>query len=105
MKGSELQAKLKALRLGGMLHTLDLRRQPVVCALCFVDAEWPLFGAAHEFEGVRIEDPRSLRRLITRPGRLTLEEVVEVAAVLAHALPPYTPIAADPPPSNGAIPD
>ena len=77
---------------------------PVVCVLCFVDAEWPLFGAAHEFDGARIEDPRSLRQLITRPGPLTLEEVVEVAAVLAHALPPYMTSAADPPPSTGAIP-
>ena len=78
---------------------------PVVCALCFVAAEWPLFGTAHDFAGVRIEDPRSLRRLITQPGPLTLEEVVEVAAVLAHALPPYTLPAADPPPAAEAIPD
>ena len=85
---------------------LDGRAElPVVCALCFVDAEWPLFGAAHEFDGVRIEDPRSARQLITRPGPLTLGEVVEVAAVLADALPPYMTSAADPPPSIGSIPD
>ena len=84
--------------------SLDRRAElPVVGALCFVDAEWPLLGAAHEFDGVRIEDPRSLRELITPPGPLTLEEVVEVAAVLAHALPSYMS-AADPPPSTGAIP-
>lgn len=93
-------------QLDAVRAALDGRAElPVVCALCFVDAEWPFFGTAHEFEGVRIEDPRSLRELITRPGPLTLEEIVEVAAVLAHALPAYTMSGSGSPPSAGAIPD
>ena len=63
---------------------------PMLPVLCFVDAEWPLFGAHHDFDGVRVEDPRSLRDVITRPGTLTGEEIVEVAAILSHALPAYT---------------
>lgn len=68
--------------------------------LCFVDADWPLFGAPNDFEGVRIEDPRSLCTLITRSGPLALEEVLEVAAVLSHALPAYTPSGPSAPPAD-----
>ena len=63
----------------------------IIPVLCFVDAEWPLFGAPDEFEGVRTEGPRSLRKLVTREGTLTADDVVEVAVVLAEALPAYAP--------------
>ena len=69
---------------------------PILPVLCFVDADWPLFGTAHEFQGVRIEDPRSLRKLITRDGSLGPDEVVEVATVIVHVLPAYTQSAARP---------
>ena len=29
---------------------------PVTPALCFLEAEWPLFNAPEEFRGVRIEE-------------------------------------------------
>jgi hypothetical protein len=63
---------------------------PVVPVLCFVDAEWPLFGAARDFDGVLIDDPRSLRKRLTKPGSLAVDEIREVAVVLSHALPAYT---------------
>jgi Nuclease-related domain len=64
---------------------------PVTSVLCFIGPEWPLFGAPTEFEGVRMEEPRSLRKLVTRPGHLTTAEVVEVAIVLSQAFPAYRP--------------
>jgi Nuclease-related domain len=38
----------------------------VIPVLCFVAAEWPLFGAPDEFHGVLIEGPGSLSRLVNR---------------------------------------
>ena len=60
---------------------------PVIPVLCFVDAEWPLFGRPDGFDGVRIEEPRSLRKAVSQAGRLTTDEIVELATVLSHALP------------------
>lgn len=34
---------------------------PVFGALCFVDADWPLFGGAFEVRGVRVRSPKKLR--------------------------------------------
>jgi len=67
---------------------VDLSITPV---LCFVDAEWPMFGGPEEFEGVRTEGSRSLRKLVTRPGPLTCDDVVDIAVVLSQQLPPYSP--------------
>ena len=60
---------------------------PIIPVLCFVDADWPLFGRPDGFEGVRIEEPSSLRRAVSRSGPLTTDEIVELATVLSHALP------------------
>jgi hypothetical protein len=62
---------------------------PITPVLCFIDADWPLFGAPDHFGGVRTEGPRSIRKLITQPGLLTSEEVLEVAIVLSQAFPAY----------------
>ncbi len=62
---------------------------PVRPVLCFVDAEWPLFGGPDEFRGVLIEGPRSLRRRVGEKGPLDLETVREAALVLAHRFPPH----------------
>jgi hypothetical protein len=64
---------------------------PVTAALCFIDAEWPLLGGPHRFAGVRTEAERSVRKLVTQPGPLATDEVVEIAIVLSHALPAYGP--------------
>jgi hypothetical protein len=66
------------------LGDADVPLQPV---LCFVDAEWPLVGAPDQFEGVRIEGTRSLRRLVARDGPLDADDVADAAALLARALP------------------
>jgi Nuclease-related domain len=64
---------------------------PVTPVLCFIDAEWPLLGGPYQFAGVRIEAERSVRKLVTKPGPLPTEEVVEVAIVLSQAFPAYGP--------------
>jgi hypothetical protein len=61
----------------------------VVPVLCFIDAEWPLFGGPREFEGVLIDSERSLKRRVARRGELDLEEVRETATVLSEALPAH----------------
>jgi Nuclease-related domain len=86
---SELAAamgwQVEAVR-AGMSGRADVAITPV---LCFIDSEWPLLGGPHHFGGVRIEGQRSVRKLVTQPGTLTTEEVIEVAVVLSQTLPPY----------------
>lgn len=61
---------------------------PVTPVLCFIGARWPrFFGRVDEFEGVRIEDPGSLRRLISAPVVLDEEAIDGVSRGLAMALP------------------
>jgi len=69
---------------------LDGNATPVHPVLCFIDAEWPLFGGPREFQGVLIESDRSLRHRITQPGELDVEAVRQLAMVLAHRLPAST---------------
>jgi hypothetical protein len=38
---------------------------PLTPVLCFIDVDWPLLFAPDSFRGVRLEDPKSLRKLIT----------------------------------------
>jgi len=61
---------------------------PVTPVLCFLEADWPLFGAPDEFRGVRLESPRSLKRLLWANPVLDEDRIVDLAAVLAVALPP-----------------
>ena len=63
---------------------------PIIPALCFVDAEWPLFGVAEQFQGVRLDEPRSLRKAVSQAGPLIGEDIIEIAVVLSHQLPPYS---------------
>lgn len=61
---------------------------PVTPVLCFVDADWPIFGAPEEFHGVRLESPRSIRRLLTSSTILDDVAGERLASVLSSALPP-----------------
>jgi hypothetical protein len=56
--------------------------------LCFVKAEWPLFGAPDEFHGVRLEGPRSIKRLLTSSTILDGVAAERIVSVLSSALPP-----------------
>ncbi|WP_240795988.1 nuclease-related domain-containing protein [Yimella sp. RIT 621] len=67
----------------------DLR---VVCALCFVDADWPLVGGAFSTRGVHVLWPKRLVKLLRDDllgeAPLTTTDVARMRGVLAAALPP-----------------
>ncbi|MGH2466444.1 MAG: nuclease-related domain-containing protein, partial [Candidatus Limnocylindrales bacterium] len=60
----------------------------IVPVLCFVDGEWPLIRRPEGYRGVRLEGPRSLKRLITREVLLDAEAIDRLTRLLAVALPP-----------------
>jgi hypothetical protein len=55
--------------------------------LCFVDGEWPLIWPPDQFEGVRLESQRSIRRLLVQPVELDAAAIERLTAILAEALP------------------
>lgn len=61
---------------------------PVTPVLCFVDGEWPLLFSPDEFNGVRLEGMRSLKKLTAGSTVLRPGEVDRVYHVLAVAFPP-----------------
>jgi hypothetical protein len=61
---------------------------PVTPVLCFVEADWPLFGPPDEFHGVRLESLRSIKRLLSRSTFLDDMAAERIASVLSPALPP-----------------
>lgn len=69
------------------LKSVDLAETPVTPALCFVRADWPFVSRPESFRGVRIEDRRSIKRLVTSGSVLTAEARDHVAAQLARAFP------------------
>lgn len=62
-------------------------RPPITPVLCFLEADWPVFGAPNEFRGVRLESHRSLKRLLVATTLLDEVQIPELAAVLSVALP------------------
>lgn len=75
----------------GVLKQVQVVRQvvgdlPVTGALCFIEADWPLVGAAFTTRGVHVLSPRRLARHLTKAG----EGSVDVSAtcdVLASRFP------------------
>ena len=61
---------------------------PITPVLCFLNVEWPLFGAPESFRGVRLESHRSIKRLMTKSVLLTEPQSDHLLAVLSEALPP-----------------
>ena len=60
---------------------------PITSVLCFVNGEWPLLGGPDAYGGVRLESPKSLRRLLDRSGELDDAEIERLHRVLAGAFP------------------
>lgn len=60
---------------------------PVTPVLCFLSADWPLFGAPDQFRGVRLASLRSLKRLLVSSDLLDEARIADLTAVLATALP------------------
>jgi hypothetical protein len=60
---------------------------PITPVLCFIDGDWPLFGAPDEFAGVRLEGPKSLRRVATATSVLGASEIERLAHIIGSVLP------------------
>jgi Nuclease-related domain len=60
---------------------------PVTPVLCFIDGEWPLFGAPNEYAGVRLEGTGSIRKLMAAPAALDPPSIERLARLLSAALP------------------
>ena len=60
---------------------------PIVPVLCFVRGEWSLLGGPDAYGGVRLESPKSLRRLLDRSGELDDAEIERLHRLLAGAFP------------------
>lgn len=60
---------------------------PVSGALCFIDADWPLFETAFKLRDVYATSPRRLTKLITGDAAGSLDPT-RTAAYLAHVFPP-----------------
>jgi hypothetical protein len=61
---------------------------PVHGVLCFVDADWPLFGGSVAIRGVEALSPRRLYPKLTSPGAADSGSLADVHRALAIALPP-----------------
>jgi hypothetical protein len=71
----------------GVLGGAGFGDVPVHGALCFVDADWPLFGGSFTIAGVAVLWPRKLSEGLVAPGDLAGDTVEAVHRSLAQALP------------------
>jgi hypothetical protein len=60
---------------------------PVTPVLCFVDGDWPLINPPSAFGGVRLENERSIKRLVARGSAVDRRAIEWATRVLAAALP------------------
>jgi len=60
---------------------------PVTPVLCFIDVDWPLLFAPDSFRGVRLEDPKSLRKLITATPAFGAAAIDKLVRILAAGFP------------------
>jgi hypothetical protein len=80
--------QVEAVLAGLRSASIDPPLPPVTPVLCFLKAEWPLFGAPDEFHGVRLEGLRSIKRLLTSSTILDDVAAERMMSVLSSALPP-----------------
>jgi len=60
---------------------------PVIPVLCFVDGEWPILWPPDEFQGVRLEGKKSIKKLVTASQILDSSAIAQAHHVLAIAFP------------------
>jgi hypothetical protein len=48
---------------------------PVKPIVCFIDAQWPIFGKSFHIDGVGVCGPAVLRRVLTRSGPMSAETI------------------------------
>ena len=69
-----------------LLESVD-HKVAITTVLCFLEVEWPLLFAPDSFRGVRLDSPRTLRKLVTRTQILDAAEIDRLARVLATGFP------------------
>lgn len=78
----------------GVLKQMDVVRAvisdgiPVHGVLCFVEADWPLFGGSFTTRGVSVLWPRKLYPDLELAGPMTVQAIEQTHRALAAALPP-----------------
>jgi len=70
-----------------VLDVPGLDRIPVTGVLCFVEADWPLFGGSFMVDGLHVLWPAKAAELIRKPGSLDEATIERVYQTLARALP------------------
>jgi Nuclease-related domain len=80
--GWQVEAVVKAIAAAGLEPAT-----PVIPVLCFVDGEWPLLWPSEEFQGVRLEGKKSIKKLITASQILDSSAIGRAHHVLATAFP------------------
>ena len=60
---------------------------PVHGMLCFVEADWPLFGGAFTISGVDVLWPKKAAETLTRSGPLDDEQAENLTRTLAASFP------------------
>jgi len=73
---------------GAALESAGLAHIPTFGMLCFVDAEWPLLGAAFVIDSVEVLWPRRVVSRVTSAGSFGGDEIEAVFRALAMAFPP-----------------
>lgn len=71
----------------GALERAGFADVPVHGSLCFVDADWPLFGGSFVISDVAVLWPKKLSERVLAPGEITTEAITSVHASLARAFP------------------
>ena len=80
--GWQVEAVTAALEAGGADPLAS-----VTPVLCFIDGDWPLFGAPNEYAGVRLEGTGSIRKLVAAPTALDPPSIDRLTRLLGAALP------------------
>jgi hypothetical protein len=60
---------------------------PVLGMLCFVDADWPLFGGGFSVSGVQVGWPKKAAAYLQQPGPLDEPTIGSLATKIAAAFP------------------
>lgn len=69
------------------LAKAGLTRTPVNGILCFVEADWPIFGGDFSTSGIRVLWPKKAAELISKPGPVSAAETQQFFRMLAAAFP------------------
>lgn len=65
----------------------DQREVPVRGVLCFIDADWPVFGGSFAMEDVAVVWPKKLKATLTEPGTFGPEQIADLQWRLHEAFP------------------